>query len=85
MPQPQLRLTYWRLSVITNIKTCCVCGSFHKELRNYGLNGAPICFDCAMSTTERRQEAERRFNALLESAEQKGLPLVTKAAIPEDA
>ena len=38
----------------------CGCGAT-KDLRPYGKNGSMICFDCAMSTPERRAETERNF------------------------
>lgn len=37
------------------------------DLRPYGLRGAMVCFDCAMSTPERRAEAARNFLAQLDA------------------
>lgn len=33
---------------------CCHCGSSESELRPYGPNGAPVCFDCAMKPENKR-------------------------------
>lgn len=38
----------------------CECGAT-EDLRPYGPRGSMICFDCAMSTPERRAETERNF------------------------
>lgn len=41
---------------------CQLCGQ-EEELRPYGPGGAFVCFDCGM---ENREEAERRFAAILD-------------------
>lgn len=38
------------------------------DLRPYGPKGAMVCFDCAMSTPERKAEAKRNFAQQLEAA-----------------
>ena len=38
------------------------------DLRPYGPKGAMVCFSCAMSTSERKSEAERNFAAQLNAA-----------------
>lgn len=54
--------------------TCCACGDTFDgidDLRPYGRDGSPICWECAMgsrSTPESRSEAERRRNAALDAA-----------------
>ena len=47
--------------------TCYYCGTEH-DLRPYGPNHAMICFGCAMSTPERKAEAERNFTLQLDAA-----------------
>ena len=45
---------------------CCYCDVDEKlsELRPYGPNGAPICFDCGM---EHEEETGQQFGAQLET------------------
>ena len=38
------------------------------DLRPYGPKGAMVCFDCAMSTPERKAETERAFVSQLDAA-----------------
>lgn len=40
---------------------CYYCGTREEELRPYGPNLAPVCFDCAMQTEERRKQTEKSF------------------------
>jgi hypothetical protein len=46
-----------------------ICEYCNKEndTRPYGENGARICFDCAMSTPERKAKAEQVLAALFDS------------------
>lgn len=46
---------------------CLYCGTID-DLRPYGKRGSMICFDCAMSTPERKAEVERNFAAQLDAA-----------------
>lgn len=46
---------------------CHYCGSGDKDLRPYGPRGSMTCFDCAMSTPERKAETERNFGAQLDA------------------
>lgn len=39
-----------------------------EDLRPYGPRGAMVCFACAMSTPERKAEAERNFQAQLDAS-----------------
>lgn len=41
--------------------TTCNCCGVSNDTRPYGSRGSMICFDCAMSTPERRAETERNF------------------------
>ena len=43
---------------------CEFCGKI-KETRPYGKDGKEICFDCAMTTPEAKEQAERTFKELL--------------------
>lgn len=54
---------------------CHYCGA-SSDLRPYGPGGAPVCFDCAMSSPERAAEAEANFGALLEASDAIGDPLI---------
>lgn len=46
---------------------CHYCGTTN-DLRPYGPKGAMVCFDCAMSTPERKAEAEYNFAVQLDAA-----------------
>ena len=46
---------------------CYYCGETD-DLRPYGPKGAMVCFDCAMSTPERKAETERNFAMQLDAA-----------------
>ena len=46
---------------------CHYCGTTN-DLRPYGPKGAAVCFDCAMSTPERKAEAEYNFAVQLDAA-----------------
>lgn len=65
---------------------CCDCGrapdrtrndrgKFTVELRPYGPGGAPICFECAFATPEKKAQTEGAFGALLDAHD--ALPGVT--------
>lgn len=43
---------------------CEICGKID-ECRPYGANDEQICFDCAMSTPERKATAERKMAAYI--------------------
>ena len=43
---------------------CDMCGEV-RELRPYGLNGEAICYECATSTPEMRESAERAMKRIL--------------------
>ena len=45
-----------------------VCGYCNKtsDLRPYGPSGAMVCFECAMSTPERKTDTERNFGLQLD-------------------
>jgi len=45
---------------------CHYCGT-SKDLRPYGPGHSMVCFDCAMSTPERREETKRNFAAQLDA------------------
>lgn len=47
---------------------CIYCGTTEHELRPYGLNGAWVCFDCAMETPERQEELGRQFDLQMDAA-----------------
>lgn len=46
---------------------CATCNQ-ERETRPYGMNGAPICFNCAMATPESQAEAERQLAVQIEAA-----------------
>jgi hypothetical protein len=46
---------------------CFDCGTEH-DLRPYGPGGAMTCFRCAMSSPERKANAEKQFAEQLEAA-----------------
>ena len=46
------------------ICTSCNAGT---DVRPYGVNGAMICFKCAMSTPEKVEQAERMFSMQLDA------------------
>lgn len=46
---------------------CHYCGKTN-DLRPYGPRGAMVCFDCAMSTPERKAETEHNFAVQLDAA-----------------
>lgn len=62
---------------------CYVCGT-EKDLRPYGINGQPICCDCASSDPERSAEADRQMNALLDKLGDKVVLSRTRGFISED-
>lgn len=47
---------------------CYTCGSTEDELRPYGINGAWVCFHCAMGTPEAKRIAEQQFEAQVNAA-----------------
>lgn len=54
-------------------------GPKERELRPYGPNGQPICFECATATPEADAAAKEVFGRLLDSADSKtGKALLTK-------
>lgn len=52
-------------------RACYLCGTA-RDLRPYGPRGEDVCFDCAMSTPERKADARRAFGAQLDAAEAVG-------------
>ena len=46
---------------------CCYCEK-SDDLRPYGPHGAMVCFDCAMSTPERRAATENNFAQQLDAS-----------------
>jgi len=54
------------------VKACSECGSTTAELRPYGLNGASICYACAMATPERKARATAALDARLDAIEASG-------------
>lgn len=56
---------------MTETKKCAECGAVHDmtidpatgkyrcEIRNYGPNGSPICFNCAMKTPESQLRVQK--------------------------
>lgn len=46
---------------------CHYCQSVDADLRPYGPGGAFVCFDCAMSTPERKKQTEQAFEQQLEA------------------
>lgn len=44
---------------------CFYCQSDEKEMRPYGPKCSMVCFDCAMSTTERQIETNENFSLQL--------------------
>ena len=48
-------------------KKCFYCQKTN-DLRPYGPNGSMVCFDCAMSSTERKVETENNFAVQLRVA-----------------
>lgn len=45
---------------------CFYCGPTEKELRPYGPDGAPVCYDCAFATPERRIQTDKEHDAHVE-------------------
>lgn len=46
---------------------CTLCNT-EKDTRPYGVGGSLVCFECAMSTPERKQQAERMLDLHLRAA-----------------
>lgn len=49
------------------MRACHYCQKTEGELRPYGPNGEIVCFQCGMSTPERRAAADRAINARLDA------------------
>ena len=49
------------------MKACIYCRK-KEDLRPYGPDGAPICFDCMKASPEREAEAERQLRKRLDAA-----------------
>lgn len=53
-----------------NVYKCYYCPeTIAVKLRPYGPQGAMVCFNCAMSTTERKQQTETMFSLQLEASD----------------
>jgi len=52
-------------------RKCCYCGKA-QDLRPYGPDFAPICFDCMKESPEREEEASKNLGAFFELAESMG-------------
>lgn len=60
---------------------CYVCGCENgtgdNELRPYGPNGSPICAGCCFGNPERKKEAIKQLNIILDTCEELGvLPVI---------
>ncbi len=53
------------------MRACHYCQTTEKELRPYGPNGEIVCFQCGMSTPERRDAADRAIRAKLNACDGK--------------
>jgi hypothetical protein len=53
---------------MTNTCHYCSVSTVARELRPYGPNGSMVCFDCAMSTDQRRRETEANLRTQLNVA-----------------